>query len=61
MLYLHCYLTLLKGTNMSFTKKGSEDMDMKITRNYAAYQNAVSNAKHTEKNMKRKHDLMSRR
>ena len=31
-------------------KKGSEDMDMKITRNYAAYQNAVSNAKHTEKN-----------
>ena len=32
-------------------KKGSEDMDMKITRNYAAYQNAVSNAKHTEKNI----------
>lgn len=26
-------------------------MDMKITRNYAAYQNAVSNAKHTEKNI----------
>ena len=26
-------------------------MDMKITRNYAAYQNAVSSAKHTEKSV----------
>ena len=26
MLYLHCYLALLKDTNMSLTKKGSEDI-----------------------------------